>query len=339
MPKTTNNTEISETSFDIITGQDWNVKEHSCGTAKNNKSGQGKSTALLYHNKKFYLKIPKMPCTFGASRPKPNPKEAPKENEPWSIQLVFGDDVQNRAFLDNAKKFDQFMIDEGCKPENNVQWGLGTKSKLASREVVESKYKSMVKLSKDKATGEVSEQYPPFIRVAFTTTFNPPYEFTSEFYDKDNELMVVSPDPNADNSIKRLVPSGCQCSALLAGSIWSNTTGFGVTWKVVQIKIFPSRNSIPKGKCQIDDPSDDIEEEDIKEDKKDKKEKEKEKEKEVEEEEIEDEDEVIEEVKDDIIISPTETKQEPKVEPKVEVKVEPKVEVKNVGKSKIFSKK
>ena len=276
-----------------------------CGPAKANKSGQGKSATLTYGKRRFYLKTPKMRCPFAASLPKPKPGEVSRGNEQYSLQLEFGDDAECQVFQQKASEFDAYMINEGIKPDNSVGWLGASKTKPYGREVVESKYSPMIKYSKK--DGEVQTQYPPFMRANFPTTFKEPFEFTCEIYDKSNKLIPVTTNPTASDSITKVVTAGCWCSALLSGSIWCNNTGFGVTWRVAQLKVFPPKGVIPKGKCLMSDPDDEEEEEEEeKTDKKKKEEKdpeeevveeeeEEEKEKEKEKEKEEEEEEVIEE--------------------------------------------
>lgn len=278
MPRTTQQqpqaNSDSETSYDIIAVKDWNVPNLVCGAAKPNKSGQGKSGSLTYKSgistRRFYLKVPKMQCPFGASKPKPKPGEKEKENEQYSMQLTFTDDEVCQEFQKKVLEFDEFMINEGLKPENNVGWLGASKSKPFNRDVVEVKYTKMMKYSKDKNTGEISKQYPPFIRATLPTTFKAPYSFTCEIYDKSNNLLSASLDPQSPDYISKVIPPFCWCSALLSGSIWCNSNGYGVTWRVAQLKVFPPRGVIPKGKCLVSDPDD--EEEDEKEEKEEKKE-------------------------------------------------------------------
>uniref|UniRef100_A0A6C0BM65 Uncharacterized protein n=1 Tax=viral metagenome TaxID=1070528 RepID=A0A6C0BM65_9ZZZZ len=259
-----NSDETEETNYEVIDIHNWNIQEHTCGVAKNNKSGQGKTAVISYRGKRFYLKTPKMYCPFGASKPKLKPGETPKENETWSIQMAFDNNNDCQAFQQKATEFDQFMIDQGVVPDNCVNWLGASKTKPFSREVVEIKYSPMVKYSK--RDGEIQTQYPPFIRAAFPTTFKVPYDFTCEVYDKSNNLIPISIDPNSPNHLSKVISSGCICSALLTGSIWAGALGYGVSWKIAQIKIFPPRGVIPKGKCLVDDPDD--EEEDDKDEKK-----------------------------------------------------------------------
>ena len=69
-----------EVSYDIVTTDSWNVKDHNCGAAKANKNGQGKSAPFTYNKRRFFLKVPKMYCPFGASKPKPKPNEKEPDN-------------------------------------------------------------------------------------------------------------------------------------------------------------------------------------------------------------------------------------------------------------------
>lgn len=251
-----------EVSYDIITTDAWNVKQHNCGLAKPNKSGQGKSAPFTYNKKRFFLKVPKMYCPFGASKPKPKPGEKEPENPAWSLQMSFSDDVSCQAFQTKVDEFDEYLIDQAIQPEYQVSWLGASKTKPFSREVVDSKYTRMLKYVKK--DGEINNEYPPFIRAQFPTTFKAPYEFTCEIYDKNNEIMEVSTNPNDDDCISKIITGGCFCSALLSGSIWANATGFGVTWRIAQLKVFPSRG-LPKGKCLVDDPEDDDSEEETEE--------------------------------------------------------------------------
>lgn len=288
-----------EAGYKIISVNDWIVKKHICGIAKPNKNGQGKTASLSYSDdpnkdkigNRFFLRTPKMTCPFGASKPKLKPNEAEKDNPQWGLQMSFTNDAVCLLLQKKVEEFDQFMIDEGVKPDNCVGWLGSSRSKLYSKEVVESKYSNMLK--KAKKDGEETSQYPPFIRVSFPTTYKAPYEFTCEIYDYNGNIIKdVSTNPNSPNCISKVIPPGSCCSALISGSIWCNTNGYGVSWKVAQIKVFPAKG-IPKGKCLLDDPEDAEETEKNKEKMNDEKEVEDEDEEEVEEE-VEDEDEPVE---------------------------------------------
>jgi len=151
------------------------------------------------------------------------------------------------------------MINTALEPDYNVGWLGASKTKLLSKEVIESKYIPVHKIYvKD---GEVQIGYPPFIRITLPTTFNDPREFTCEVYDKNNKLIPINLDPSSPYYVSKIIPPNCTCTALLTGYIWIvSKTGFGITWKAAQIKVFPAKLSIPKGKCLIEDPDEDEDE-------------------------------------------------------------------------------
>ena len=257
----------AETQYSLVNVTDWDIQKLKCGVMKTNKSQMGKSANLTYDGHKFYLKIPKMFVPFAASLPnlskiekkgpevkEKEPKEGEAGTDKWSVQFSFGDSKECQTFQAKAQEFDQFMIDQGTIPDNSLNWLGGTKAKPMSRDVVESKYHPMVKLSIKE--GVVLTQYPPTIRALLPTDFNNNKIFACEFYDAHNTKLSVSTDINSDDCVSKIITQGCCCSALLTGSIWSGALGFGVTWRVAQIKVYPSKTSIPKGKCLINDPDD-----------------------------------------------------------------------------------
>ncbi len=245
----------SEESFDIISSDSWVPENHNFGLAKANKSGQGNSAPMTYNNRKYYLKFPKMFSPFGASTAQPKPGEAPSPNPKFSIQLAFGDDVSNATFQKKVERFDTYVISDAMKPDKQLSWLGAPKTKPYHLDVVTMKYSHMIKRPIDKVTKEINSLYPPFIRANITTSFKDHTLVTTEVYDFNNELMTVDLDSNSPNHISKKIPPGSQISGLMVGSVWCNPTGFGVTWNLAQVKVFPAKG-LPKGKCLVDDPED-----------------------------------------------------------------------------------
>ena len=173
--------------------------------------------------------------------------------------ICVSDDAENATFLEKVKAFDEFMISEAHKIDNNISWLGASRSKPFSREVVESKYFPMLKHSKK--DGEISTVYPPFIRISLPTDYKNQKDFSCEFYDKDGTILSASSNAGDSNNPATVIPPGSYCAALMSGTIWTTSNGFGVTWKCAQVKVFPPRGSIPRGKCLVDDPEDDSESE------------------------------------------------------------------------------
>jgi hypothetical protein len=205
-----------------------------------------------------------MYAPFGGSLP---PKEvgnveSTTQKQQWSVQLSFGDlnDPETKIFLEKVQAFDEFIVDQACLPENATTWAGSSKTKPFSREIIEEKYCRMLKYVKK--DNEVVDNMPPFIRVSLPTDYKNPNVFNCEFYDKDSNILECSPIPEDPNSPAKIIPPGSYCGALITGSIWIiGSKSYGVSWKVEQLKVFPPKGSIPRGKCLVDDPEEEESEE------------------------------------------------------------------------------
>lgn len=260
----TNSTQSNDIAYHVLTPNTWKPELHVFSKVKPNKSGQGKTVPLSYEGKRFYVKTPKMYCPFGASFPKPKPGESVPLVPSWSLQMALGDSQECQDFLNQIQNFDDIVIDMGSETSNSVAWLGGSKSKPMSREVVESKYTTMLKYPTTK-DGDINGDYPPFIRVKIPTPWvkdgdSSPSTFQCEIYDNNNNLLDVSPRTGDPNCINTVIRPGSYCSALIyATNVWcNNSTGFGVSWKIQQLKVFPPKG-IPRGNCLLDDPEDEEE--------------------------------------------------------------------------------
>lgn len=269
MPRTQSKPE-NETNYEIINVQTWDISGHSCGMPKPNKSGKGKSAMLSYNGRKFYLKTPKMFAPFGASCYKGEKSDSDSQGDKWSVNMAFGStnqEISEECGLFNKKllELDDFMIENALKEENQTAF-LGPKKSSSmkwSKDIINAtKYKSIIKFSKDPKTKELSTQYPAFIRPSFILNKDKT-GFTTEIYDKKNQLISVSTNENDINCINKVVCPRSKCTALLQGNVWVTESGFGIAWRIVQMKLFPAEDSIPKGICLVNDPDDDDEGDDV----------------------------------------------------------------------------
>ena len=183
----------------------------------------------------------------------------------YNIQLSFDrDNEESQTLLKKCEEFDRTMIDAAEK--NAFDWGLApSKSQKVSREIIQSKYKPMVKYPKFAKThpqaGDVNPEWPPYMVVQLPQSQGKPAseeansqavapQFTTELYSSKKSLLSVS-DEN--------LPAQCRCTTLLYGTGYSSSTGFGVSWKAAQIMVFP-RAGLPSKQCLIDEDGEDIEE-------------------------------------------------------------------------------
>ena len=108
-------------------------------------------------------------------------------------------------------------------------------------------YNPVVKVSKDKETGEPDGKYPPTVKVKI-----PNYDgkWGCDIYDdKKNELK---PSPE---ELKDMISKGTKVQALIrCTGVYFAAGKYGVTWRVTQLKIFKS--SSLKGYAFVDDSDD-----------------------------------------------------------------------------------
>lgn len=256
-----------DVSYQILDIKSWNPKLYKpLVEAKPNKNGQGNTAGLTYDGKRIYLKTPKMYLPFGASLPKVKPGEKPSNQ--WTIQMAMGETPDLQQFQLKAKDFDDFFVDYASQPEISFSWLKSSKAKPFSKDVVQSKYTNMLKYPKTKE-GEIDSRYPPFIRVQVPTTYEnkekgTKAEIACEIYDHNNQPILASLDPNSRDlpPLSKVITPGMTASTLLqANGVWCTNAGFGVTWKIAQIKLFPAKG-LPKGQCLVNDPESDADADD-----------------------------------------------------------------------------
>lgn len=270
-----------ETNFSLVDIRNWNVSKVTFSALKPLKNGLSSSARIYYEGKSFYLRFPKMSTPFGIQlvnidkekdkKDQSNEDKKDKQTNEipkWSLQASFKQgepDPDN--MLEKCVAFDDCVVTHACNPENVTQWTqipvatiIKQKDLESKKDIVSTKYKPMVKYQTDKKTGVVVDKYPPFIRVGVPTQFGKPNVFNCSIYDKSGQELHPSTDPESDQFISKLVPNMSESSMIITPSVWANTSGFGVTWKLVQLKVYPSNRQLPK-KCLLqEDPSDQPEE-------------------------------------------------------------------------------
>ena len=149
----------------------------------------------------------------------------------YSIDMSFRgmeDNPKLREFHDMIAAIDEQMIEDAVK--NSMAW---FKKRKQSKEVVKALYSPLVKVSRDKETGEPDGKYPPTFRVKL------PYRdgnFTFEAFDDKKEKI-------ASDDVEKWMGKGCQVRCLIrCTGLWFAGGKFGTTWRAEQVKVNP-----PKG--------------------------------------------------------------------------------------------
>lgn len=180
----------------------WKIEDHSIDV------NPDRECSLTYHHKPFYLKTPIMYCPI-----KIEPLMIfPGQIQPYvTIRLLFEWwSEMSGLFHHKSMEFDQHIVTEFMK------------SKI-SHDDAESRYTPMIRYMRHPFTGEKTDS--SFIRVRIPLYDN---HLLGLIYDSDNHLV--------DRSIDQIPPT-FRCMMVLSGSFWHRSTGFGVCWQMVQMKI------------------------------------------------------------------------------------------------------
>lgn len=186
----------------------------------------GKMISLYHKGKPLIMQIPTMDSPYGVSR-YPSDKGG---DDKLSIDLSFRD-MQNNPNLkdlyDLIAKLDNLIIEEGFK--NGMAW---FKKKFATKDVVEALYTPMVKHAKDKETGEITDKYPPTLKI------NIPYrdgKYACETYDSSRQQV----------SLDNVDLKGAAVTAIIqCNGVWVAGGKFGCKFRVLQMKVAPRANKI-----------------------------------------------------------------------------------------------
>tara|TARA_R100001163_G_scaffold31720_1_gene24809 strand:+ start:7368 stop:8192 length:825 start_codon:yes stop_codon:yes gene_type:complete len=224
------------------------------GKVNQNKSGQGKSVRLSYNRKQLTLQTQKLRNPFGFSR---GMEGTPQYGKKFSCTLSFDLGTEKgKDFMESLRSLEELVAREAY--EHRVEWGLGKNAKM-SKDMTEKEVRNMmtpiVKVPVDKETGEEISDYAPTFRVTFNTRNHEEtgevLAITSEVYDQEGNKVTT-----VDESTIR---AGSYCKVLMyANSVWVSPTGYGVNFRIKQIKVYPG-DGLPTGKCLIDDEDDEEE--------------------------------------------------------------------------------
>ena len=208
------------------------------GKVKQLPNGLAKMVYLQFEGENFGLQSPEMYAPFGKSSWR-NEDSGTTKN--W-IDLSFRD-IDSRTPLQVFKKLiediDEMVCEEAFK--NSFAWfGKNYKSK----DVVKALFTESIRYPKDKATGEITDKWPPTFKLTLPQKNN---EYTFECYDKKRNLINIDDFQTKGSKITSII----QC-----GGIWIAGGKFGVTWKAVQMLVIPK--SKMTGFAIVNNPEDQI---------------------------------------------------------------------------------
>jgi len=230
----------------IIIPGEFNVSKLTFSTPRVLDNG-GKIIYVGYNGKPLQFQTPEMSAPFGVSKWVNNDG---KSADKYHIDLSFkGKDARKplEQFFQGLQEFDKCLITSAM--ENSQTW---FKKKYTSEDVVEALYTPSIKYPKDKATGEVTDKYPPTFKIGLPFRDD---RFECEVYDKNKTLVDL-------NSIET---KGSRISAIIrCMGVWIAGGKFGCSFKVVQMRVSPPATIKGYAFKEIEDTvADDLDDEEV----------------------------------------------------------------------------
>ena len=218
----------------------------SYGATKSLDTG-AKIINIFFDKSPFIIQTPEMNIPFGLSRW----SNDNSTNDKFSIDMSFkGKETRPTLakFYEMLKIIDRKMIKDGL--ENSTAW---FKKKISTEAVVDALYTPIVKHSKDKDTGEITDKYPSTFRIALPYRDN---NFQCSFYKDKEEIDITT-----------IELKGAKVAAIMqCVGIWIAGGKFGCTWKAIQVKVTPNEvvsgyafQDVNENLIESDDEDDEIE--------------------------------------------------------------------------------
>lgn len=240
----------------ILLPSELNVSAVTYSTPRTLDNG-GRAIYMSFNKAPIVIQTPEMIAPYGVS----NWNDDGKGPDKYSLDLSFtGKDTRENlnTFFEKMDALDKKLVQDAFA--NSMTW---LKKTCKTIDVVEALYTPMVKYSKDKTTGEITDKYPPTFKLKI------PYSsgtFNCEAYDdKRNALNMRQLIDNGTFKGARVIAI-IQCLG-----IWIAGGKFGCSWKVLQMRVaLPKKiqgyafKDIPDDKANDSDIDDDDEDDDAK---------------------------------------------------------------------------
>lgn len=185
----------------------------------------GRAIYMGLNGSPIQIQTPEMIAPYGVS----NWNDDGKGPDKYSLDLSFKgkEGRQNlQTFFDKLVALDKKLVQDGV--DNSMTW---LKKKYTSVDVVEALYTPMVKYAKDKTTGEITDKYPPVLKLKIPLVNN---TFQCVAFDKERN----------PTDLKQLIDNGAFKGAKVVAiiqclGIWVAGGKYGCSWKVVQVRVTP----------------------------------------------------------------------------------------------------
>lgn len=196
------------------------VSKISYGTPRNlDTAGKARIVPMNFNGGPLIMQTPTCRAPFGA-----------RAYEEGGSKLNMELAITDAAFAAKLHELDAKVMSDMLV--NSSAW---LKKKHESLDVIQALYTPMVKLAKDRETGEVTDKYPPTFKTVIPLKDG---HYNCEFYNAEKQKIDPA-DFNVDSIKGSMVTAIVQCTGL-----WVAGGKFGCNWRVVQMKINPRNNQI-----------------------------------------------------------------------------------------------
>jgi hypothetical protein len=181
----------------------------------------GKAIWVSYENAPLIFQTPEMITPFGISKWDNSDKGGGKK---YTLDMSFKNkesrEILNK-FYENLLVLDEKLVKDAF--ENSMSWF----KKKSSEAVLKELYTPIIRHAKDKNTGDITDKFPPTFKVALPQKDD---KYTFEVYNQDKKQV----------DLDSLELKGARVTALIQClGVWIAGTKFGVSWKVLQMKVNP----------------------------------------------------------------------------------------------------
>lgn len=218
----------------VLLPKNIDVKKIKYSEVKVMKSG-AKSVYMNYDGSKVLLQTPVLNLPYGTNdNSKFIDKNDKGDGKKYDITLSFKgmqDNVKIQTFYDKMRELEEKIVDDAFT--NRQLWFKNNYNN--NKDVVSTMFTPMIKMDKDKETGEIANKYPPTFKVKLPyNTLEDKFEFDT--YDMENNELDFS---DIMNNLK----GGKAQLIIQLNGIWFAGGMFGCSWKVVSGKFQQSNMS------------------------------------------------------------------------------------------------
>lgn len=194
-------------------------------------------------NKKLHLQIPATKCWGIEDYVDPATQESDGK---YKLKLHFSQNGEESSYdaLEKLKAFENKLIDDAVV--NSEAW-LGKK---LSRELVEDRYTSFLKVGRNKETKEPDPSKGYYFSPK-VNCYNGKWDL--EIFNIDTQSMVFPTEETEDRTPVDYVAKGSDViTGIECKYIWVGAKGWGVTWALKQCAVKPKEIEVTEGLLQLD---------------------------------------------------------------------------------------